>query len=310
MLKAKRKTYGNTPWGRAWVEALERIDSNRLARGKTYANTGRVLNVSVNANMVNARVKGSYYDAYDIQLKLVPFSKQDILILRHIISEQPSLSIELSLGTLPTGLLSLLQEKNIALLPTRWRDLQAHCSCPDSSNPCKHLAAVYYILANEIDQDPFLLFNLKGLPTAELVGQTEKEETATAKPHPVLAACVSPETLITLPPAPQPDAFSFRFSRHDIRPVLPLLPDNPPFYTEGNFKDFLENLYQLVPREAERLFAELDEAPPLAQRQFQLEWYQDEATPRLLCKLKIALNGSTKVEKERLLTAFKLFHRL
>src|SRR5689334_13143724 len=125
MLKAKRKTYGNTPWGRAWVEALERIDSNRLARGKSYANIGRVLSVSVSGHQIAARVKGSFYDSYDIKIALTPFSKKDTLILRDVITQQPSLSIELSLGTLPEGLLSLLQAKGIPLLPTRWKDLQA-----------------------------------------------------------------------------------------------------------------------------------------------------------------------------------------
>ncbi len=308
MLKAKRKTYGNTPWGRAWVEALERIDSNRLARGKSYANTGRVLSVSVSGHQIAARVKGSFYDSYDIKIALTPFSKKDTLILRDVITQQPSLSIELGLGTLPEGLLSLLQAKGIPLLPTRWKDLQARCSCPDSSNPCKHLAAVYYILANEIDRDPFLLFNLKGLPTAELIGNAEAGETSPAitRPHPALSACASPETLNTIPSSPNPESFSFRFPRHDIRPVLALLPDNPPFYTEGNFKDFLENLYHQVPTEAERLFSDLDETPILAERLFQLEWIQDEYSPRHLCRLKIAINESQlDIETAQLQAAFQ-----
>jgi|GEM_PF-591248 len=303
MLKTKRKTYGNTPWGRAWVEALERIDSNRLARGKTYANTGRVLSVSVASNLVLARVKGSYYDSYEIKIALTPFSKKDILILRDIVSQQPSLSIELSLGSLPAILLALLSAKGIPLLPTRWKDLQARCSCPDSSNPCKHLAAVYYILANEIDQDPFLLFNLKGLSTAELTGMFQTAPAIQTEPqeHPVLAACVPPEALTAIPYLPKPEAFSFGFPPHNIRPVLSLLPDHPPFYTEGNFKNFLENLYHLASTEVDRLFSQVDEKPVLADRLFQLEWLQDEYSPRHLCRLKITIEkDQLALERQRL----------
>ena len=32
------------------------------------------------------------------------------------------------------------------------------CSCPDWAVPCKHLAAVINVIANEIDRNPFLLF--------------------------------------------------------------------------------------------------------------------------------------------------------
>ncbi|NCC94429.1 MAG: hypothetical protein EOM10_14305, partial [Opitutae bacterium] len=51
----------------------------------------------------------------------------------------------------------------ISLFPSRWRDIQSKCSCPDWANPCKHLAAVFYIIATEIDKDPFLLFQMRGL---------------------------------------------------------------------------------------------------------------------------------------------------
>lgn len=117
MLKTKRKTYGNTQWGRAWVEALERIDSNRLARGKTYANTGRVLTVSVTSGWVSARVKGSFYDSYDIKIALKPFTKLEIMILRDLIGQQPSMTVELSMGILPTALLDLMKKRESISFP-------------------------------------------------------------------------------------------------------------------------------------------------------------------------------------------------
>ena len=36
------------------------------------------------------------------------------------------------------------------------------CSCPDWEVPCKHLAAVCYVLAEEFDRDPFAMLAWRG----------------------------------------------------------------------------------------------------------------------------------------------------
>nr|WP_244222920.1 SWIM zinc finger family protein [Cupriavidus lacunae] len=41
------------------------------------------------------------------------------------------------------------------------------CSCPDWAVPCKHLAAVIYLLSREIDGNPFLVFSLRGVDLAQ-----------------------------------------------------------------------------------------------------------------------------------------------
>src|SRR5207253_1847109 len=60
------------------------------------------------------------------------------------------------------------------LLPHDRRDLITDCSCPDWSNPCKHIAGVYYLLAADLDSDPFLLFELRGLSRKNLRHQLEQ----------------------------------------------------------------------------------------------------------------------------------------
>jgi hypothetical protein len=49
----------------------------------------------------------------------------------------------------------------IDLLPVAG-ELQPRCSCPDWANPCKHAAAVCYLVADTLDADPFLLFLMRG----------------------------------------------------------------------------------------------------------------------------------------------------
>ena len=68
------------------------------------------------------------------------------------------------------------------MFPTRLGDLKTDCSCPDWSNPCKHIAAVYYLLGEEFDRDPFLIFQLRGMGREEFLGLMAEAAPATAKP--------------------------------------------------------------------------------------------------------------------------------
>jgi uncharacterized Zn finger protein len=54
------------------------------------------------------------------------------------------------------------------LLPAGRKDLKTDCSCPDYVNPCKHIAGLYYFIAAQLDRDPFLSFELRGLERGEL----------------------------------------------------------------------------------------------------------------------------------------------
>lgn len=185
-----RKKYGKTWWGNAWVEALERIDfhTNRLPRGRAYAGGDRVKHVEITPKgNITAKVKGTRIRPYSIEIGLRKFNTKEIQIIQELIKGNPLLASQLSMGKLPENLLELLAKKEVQLLPDSWEQIAAQCSCPDWANPCKHLAAVYYILANEIDKDPYILFKLRGVnkevllsdavhePQANLLMETEKQ---------------------------------------------------------------------------------------------------------------------------------------
>ncbi|KUO49278.1 MAG: hypothetical protein APF76_15855 [Desulfitibacter sp. BRH_c19] len=167
-----RKKYGKTWWGNAWVEALERIDSdtNRLPRGRSYASGDRVSHIEITTKgNITAKVKGTRRRPYNVEIGLKKFNDQEIETIQELIENNPLLASELSMGKLPESLLELLDEQGVHLLPDSWNDIAAQCSCPDWANPCKHLAAVYYIVANEIDKDPYLLFKLRNVYKEDLL---------------------------------------------------------------------------------------------------------------------------------------------
>ncbi|NUV00005.1 hypothetical protein XO12_07845 [Marinitoga sp. 1154] len=168
----KRIIYGKTWWGKKWIEAMEKIDynTNRLPRGKRYANKGLVLEIRINRNSdIVARVQGTRNTPYKEKISLKKFTSKEIEKIGEIFSDNPFIAGQLLNGILPEEMFELLQNEEIKLFPESWKDIDAYCSCPDWANPCKHLAAVYYIIANEIDKDPFMLFEMHGLKKKKLL---------------------------------------------------------------------------------------------------------------------------------------------
>lgn len=155
------KKFGHTWWGQAWLNALKDIDfSNRLPRGMRYARDDLVKTIKINGNIVEARVKGRKRIPYSVRIAVPQFSENKKKRILRIINSNVYYLARLSSRELPTDLLEDLEKNNIKIFPSKLEDLHANCSCPDWAVPCKHIASVIYIIANEIDKNPFLVFNL------------------------------------------------------------------------------------------------------------------------------------------------------
>ena len=164
-----RSKYGTTPWGAWFLRMLESYDGEgRVSRGKSYANTGKVDSLVITGNKVAARVAGHYDPWYYISLTFPRISEPNRKKLEKILTEHLADFIALGSGTMTERLVTLFEAKDIRFIPRRWSLIESDCSCPDSASLCKHIAAVLYILAKEIDHDPRLLFQLAGIGLAEL----------------------------------------------------------------------------------------------------------------------------------------------
>lgn len=167
---SERKKFGQTFWGKEWLNSLKGIDySNRLPRGNAYANNGYVSHHEINKNKVLAKVEGSLHKPYDVTIEVPAFTVSEKQKIIDILSSNQAWVAELLNKQLPEELLAVSLKHNIKIFPSRWNDFKMSCSCPDSAVPCKHLAAVIYILSSEIDLDPMLVLNLHNMDvTSEL----------------------------------------------------------------------------------------------------------------------------------------------
>jgi hypothetical protein len=75
---------------------------------------------------------------------------------------------------MPADIEEIFEELGLSLYPKNEQDLVTGCTCPDTANPCKHLAAVYLLLGEEFDRDPFLLFTMRGMRRDKLLAIIEK----------------------------------------------------------------------------------------------------------------------------------------
>ncbi|MDD1726623.1 MAG: SWIM zinc finger family protein [Methanothrix sp.] len=168
--KSKRGTIGETWWSRRWVAVLESFNLGaRLTRGRSYARKGQVMSISVTAGSVRAKVQGTYPQPYDVTIKLKPLDGADWEKAVRAMAAKAVFSARLLCGEMPQNIEEAFSHSGVSLFPQKKSDLKTDCSCPDWSNPCKHIAAVYYLLAEEFDRDPFLIFKLRGKERDELM---------------------------------------------------------------------------------------------------------------------------------------------
>ncbi|MCR6485925.1 SWIM zinc finger family protein [Amycolatopsis sp. OK19-0408] len=183
-----RRNFGATWWGRAWVDALEqraKLDPNRLPRGRTYARKGTVSELHVGGGEVTARVRGSRPTPYKVTIAMRTFTEGEWDTLLGVVGTRLGHAAALLDGELPAALAEQAREAGADLLPGPG-DLRPRCSCPDSANPCKHVAAVYYLVADEVDRDPFTLFLLRGRPRADVLAELRARRSPTRGERPKL----------------------------------------------------------------------------------------------------------------------------
>ena len=190
---SKRGKFAENWWARRWIEVLESFDIGaRLQRGRTYARQGQVLSIDVKKGMVEAKVQGSRAQPYEVHIKVRPLMTSEWKRLAVQLSQQAIFAAKLLAGEMPQDIEQAFTAAGLSLFPEKLKEISTGCSCPDWSNPCKHVAAVYYLLGEAFDRDPFLIFRMRGMDRDEfttLLGAervTDEEPVREAEPLPAI----------------------------------------------------------------------------------------------------------------------------
>jgi uncharacterized Zn finger protein len=167
--QSRRGAFATSWWAQRWIRVLESFDiGERLNRGRTYARKGQVVDIEIEPGAVRAAVQGSRSRPYEVEVRFRPLSRAQWLHVAAALADRFITLAKLLAGEMPEDIEEVFLNAKVSLFPHTLKDLETDCSCPDWSNPCKHTAAVFYLLAEEFNRDPFLLFKLRGLAREEL----------------------------------------------------------------------------------------------------------------------------------------------
>lgn len=178
-VKSKRGDIGEQWWSKRFLDGLNRMGmDSRLARGRSYARKGQVAKLDIREGVAYASVQGSMSTPYQVEIRLHAWDEKKWKKVIAEIAGQALYAAELLAGEMPRDIEAVVEKAGVHLFPSSRTDLKTGCSCPDYANPCKHIAAVYYILAERFDEDPFLIFAMRGKEKDVLLEELRRERGA------------------------------------------------------------------------------------------------------------------------------------
>jgi uncharacterized Zn finger protein len=272
----KVRKLGATWWGQRWIEGLERFSReylNRLGRGRSYARAGRVHDLRFASGEVAARVTGSASTPYQVVLRLEPFEEAIWETAIQAMSTRASFAAELLAGRMPENIDAIFRAHKRSLFPRSSQDLQTDCSCLDWASPCKHVAALHYVLGEALDKDPFLLFELRGrskLHVLRSLSRLRSGREASAVEEPASSEDVGPGVVASAEAVTNYDVLAaplpaLRFTFDAPQPAAGILRTVEPPASWGlphSPVEVLEEVYARAAALARELALATDEVPP------------------------------------------------
>lgn len=255
---------GNTWWSERWIQTLDSFGwTNRLERGRRYARMGQVVEFNLSKGSVEAKVQGSRPKPYIVKINIGQIPDNKWAKILEALGSKAAFAAKLLSGEMPQNMEGVFQSRKAALFPSK-SELKTDCSCPDDANPCKHIAAVYYILAEEFDRDPFMIFKLRGRTKEETLDALRKGRPATGRAESVVTRQRKEEKTKAVKPLSEfmhsywnsPASKDIRISIGAPRVNAAIVKrlGEPPFWREPkDFTKLMEGIYERVTKEALKL---------------------------------------------------------
>jgi len=229
--RSTRGEIGETWWSQRFIAALKEVaDAGRLTRGRSYARSGQVMDLRVQPGAVTAKVQGSRPRPYEVLIRLTPFTDVEWARAEAALADQALFLAALLAGEMPRDVEQAFAAAGLSLFPSRRNELRSECSCPDPVNPCKHVAATYYILAEAFDADPFLVLTWRGRARHDLLARLRELRAAqpVEEDEAVESVDAEPDAARTAVEAPAPADFwraGAEMASLTFSPRAPAVPD-------------------------------------------------------------------------------------
>ncbi len=170
--RSRRGQIGDTWWSKRFLGSLEAVmASGRASRGRRYARQGHVIGIDLHPGVIEAHVQGTRSDPYLVRLVMPVVPDEAWERIGSALAARAGYAARLLAGELPPEVEEVFALEGESLLPAPGSRLTTSCSCPDWENPCKHIAAVCYLVAEDFDRDPFGVLAWRGRDRKWLLGR-------------------------------------------------------------------------------------------------------------------------------------------
>ncbi len=245
--------FGNTWWSERWLQSLANIDfENRLPRGASYARKGAVTKIDIKGNTIEAKVQGTH--KYTVKITVPEFSAAEKRKFIDALLAQPALIASLLNHQLLPEVMTIAERLKMKVFPTSWKDFKMDCSCPDWAVPCKHLAAVIYVISREIDNDPFLVFKLHNIDILKELADRDVTIDEKTQKVPLLTELIHLAKDKNQADFDENQVYT-RISYSSLPNLVEVLPemldDNPTFDSSANFLDYYKRQMRTLAKQAD-----------------------------------------------------------
>jgi uncharacterized Zn finger protein len=200
--RSRRGAIGETWWSKRFLAAVESsLPGGRSARGKSYARQGQVVDLAVGAGVIQARVQGTRSTPYRVRLAMPVATDHQWDRVTVALAGHAGYAARLLAGELPHEVEEVFAAEGVPLFPSPTHRLATDCTCPDWANPCKHVAAVCYLVAEAFDRDPFDMLAWRGRDREAVLHRLRELRSAGADPGEERGTSAEPDSG-TAPEAP------------------------------------------------------------------------------------------------------------
>ena len=157
-------------WAQRWRDALatDAVAERRLAQGRAWDRSGRVAQLRASDGLLQGSVQGSSATPFAVDIRLRTFEPQQWDRVYDVLASQARHHAHLLAGQAPVGLEEQLADRGLDLLPVTG-ELDTDCPCGDRVWPCVHVAAVWDAAGSRLEDDPFLVLQLRGRGRQQLM---------------------------------------------------------------------------------------------------------------------------------------------
>ena len=116
------------------------------------------------------RLEATVFDQI-VSITLKQFSQGQWRSVIDMLSDRAIFTTSLLNGELPEGILDVFKQVGLSLFPTRFKDFSFSCTCEPESCPCEHACALLLAFAQALEEDPFLILSIRGMPREMMLSQ-------------------------------------------------------------------------------------------------------------------------------------------